>query len=92
MKPLQTGQTWHLAPVAEQVTAYDQAHFLTYARILDADADGIGWASGARIILGRDVDADPEAALACWDSHVKRAHWIANAGFSQILNQSIFNE
>lgn len=65
-----------LAPSASALTAYDRAHFLTYARLLDAERDGIDWRVGARAILSRDADTPDEVAARCWESHIARAHAI----------------
>ena len=68
-----------IAPQGE-VTAYDRHYLLTYAELLDADADGLDWATGAASILGFVAPFDPEAARRCWDSHLARARWIIDEG------------
>ncbi|SMF81747.1 hypothetical protein SAMN06265365_1411 [Tistlia consotensis] len=48
------------APWADEITSYDEDHFITYLRLLDADAEGADWREAARIVLHRDPDAEPE--------------------------------
>lgn len=67
------------APADAIVTDYDRQHFPTYARI--ADASTRDWRQAARVILGRDAQADPEGAWACWSSHAERARWILSTGW-----------
>lgn len=76
------------APDEAAVTSYDARQFLTYARLLDAEAAGIDWREGAAIILECDVEGDPEAARLCWDSHVARAHWIVREGYAQLRDHA----
>lgn len=75
-------------PQEECVTDYDQRHFLTYARLIDADAGGFDWRTGAATILGLDLVRDELAARACWDSHMTRARWIATSGYALLLKEA----
>src|SRR3546814_5019205 len=61
-------------PWSERITKYDEAHFVTYLRLLDADAEGADWREVARLVLRRNPDADPAAARRCWEEHLARAH------------------
>lgn len=70
------------APVNDVLTDYDRSQTLTYARLLDAERAGYGWADAATEILLLDVEADTEAAERCWRSHLDRAHWFVDGGFS----------
>ena len=45
------------APEADDLTAYDREHLVTYLRLLDADAEGADWAEVARIVE-REPPAD----------------------------------
>ena len=54
-----------------QVTPYDWQNLPVYAELLDADASGMDWAEGARLILGLDVAAEGETARKCWESHLE---------------------
>jgi hypothetical protein len=69
---------------SDQITEYDRAHFLTYARILDAVRFGQPWQDAARTILGLDVDTDA-AAYRIWCAHVDRAGWIVTDGLAMIV-------
>jgi hypothetical protein len=37
-------------PQSAQLTAYDERHFATYLRLLDADEEGADWQEAVRII------------------------------------------
>lgn len=64
------------APSGSSLTIYDREHFLTYARILDADRDRMDWRAGVRTILDCDPAVDLERARRCWESHLERARAI----------------
>lgn len=70
------------APSESVVTDYDRAHFLTYARLLDAADESADWRESARTILGCDGAADDESVRRCWDSHLARARWIIGEGLA----------
>ena len=70
---------------SDEVTAYDQDHLITYARLLDAEADKARWQEAARIILRQDPEAQPERALRCWKSHLARANWFATTGYRRLV-------
>jgi len=65
---------------SEVITLYDRQHFMTYARLLSAEREGINWRDGVREILRQDPDKDPRQARICWESHLERARWIATEG------------
>lgn len=71
-----------LAPADPQITPYDQAHFLTYARLLDADREKADWGIVAATVLEQDVANDLKAARMCYDSHLARAYWVTAAGLT----------
>ncbi|WP_316224439.1 MULTISPECIES: DUF2285 domain-containing protein [unclassified Bradyrhizobium] len=75
-----------LAPTEPQVTLYDEAHFVTYLRLLDAEADSADWTEVARIVLHRDPAA--ERTRTCWQSHLSRAQWMTKTGYRKILEQA----
>jgi hypothetical protein len=75
-----------VAPVAAELTDYDQAHRITYLRLLDADAEGADWREVARIVLNLDPDAEPDRAHRIWESHLARAHWMTTAGYRHLLS------
>jgi hypothetical protein len=72
------------APSDEELTYYDRQHFLTYARLLDADKEGADWRLSADKILQRDVEDDPHGAELCYRSHLARARWVIGAGLDKI--------
>lgn len=67
------------------VSEYDRSHLMIYAELLDAEAHGVTWQQGASTILGLDVDAGPDAARLCWDSHLGRARWIIGEGLASAV-------
>lgn len=70
---------------ATEVTPYDEAHFITYLRVLDAAAENADWREVARIVLHRNPDAEPERSRRCWESHLSRAQWMTKTGYSHLL-------
>lgn len=70
------------APNATALTEYDLSHFLTYARLIDAERGGTHWCEAARDILLCAVERDPEGSLRCWESHLARAHWVVKGPVS----------
>jgi len=74
-----------LAPSGSEVTIYDEAHFFTYLRLLDAEEDGAEWTDVARDVLHRDPAYDVSRTLICWKSHLERARWMTRVGFRKIL-------
>lgn len=77
-----------LAPIEPDVTLYDEAHFVTYLRLLDAETDGADWEEVARIVLHRDPAIEQDRAKACWESHLARAQWMTKTGYRRILQQT----
>lgn len=67
-------------PWADEITSYDEDHFITYLRLLDAEAESADWREVARIVLHRDPDAEPHRARRCWETHLKRARWMTEQG------------
>ena len=64
------------APDGPDITLYDEAHFVTYLRLLDAERDGADWTEVARIVLHRDPDSEDARTRRCFDSHLPRAQWM----------------
>jgi hypothetical protein len=73
------------APTEATLTGYDQAHAVTYLRLLDAEADSADWRDVAREVLGCDPDTDPEGARRTYDSHLARARWMTTSGYRHLL-------
>jgi hypothetical protein len=76
------------APADDHITAYDERHFVTYLRLLDADAEGADWREAAQIIFGLDADEDAERAQAVHISHLERARWMTQHGYRHLLEKS----
>lgn len=75
------------APSAENITPYDEAHFITYARLLDAESQGADWREVTHIVLHRDFEIEPDRTRRCWETHLKRARWMRGQGAYRLLNQ-----
>lgn len=74
-----------LAPSESVLTGYDQAHAITYLRLLDADTEGADWREVARLVLGCDPDANTEFSRRTYDSHLERARWMTTNGYEHLL-------
>lgn len=77
------------APSGPDITAYDEQHYVTYLRLLDASRDGADWQEVAQIVLHRDPVADEARSWRCWESHLARAQWLSSAGYRRILEQAV---
>jgi hypothetical protein len=69
-----------LAPSDPALTVYDEEHFITYLRMLDADREGADWREVSRIVLHLDPDRDPYRARQAFKSHLSRARWLIEHG------------
>ena len=76
------------APMAGDLTGYDQEHLVTYLRLLDADAAGAEWTEVARIVLHIDASREPERARRAFQSHLARAKWMTEHGYRDLLRGS----
>lgn len=77
------------APSGPDITAYDEQHYVTYLRLLDANRDGADWHEVVRIVLHRDPVADEVRSRRCWESHLARAQWLSGSGYRRILEQAV---
>lgn len=77
------------APTGPDITIYDEQHFVTYLRLLDADAESAAWTEVARIVLHRDPAGDPARTQRCWESHLARVKWMTKTGYRRILEQAV---
>ncbi len=75
-------------PVSDSVTDYDEQHFVTYLRLLDAAADDADWREIAKLVFGIDPLADPQRAKSVHDAHLDRARWMAKSGYTQLLSRN----
>jgi len=72
-------------PVGDRVGAYDERHFVTYLRLLDAQAEGADWREVVQVVFGIDPALEPERAKKVHDSHLARARWMTEAGYRHLL-------
>jgi hypothetical protein len=72
-------------PWSEAITPYDEAHFVTYLRLLDATEDGASESEMARIVLGIDPVKEPGRAARALTSHLRRARWMTETGYRHLL-------
>jgi hypothetical protein len=72
------------APQSATLTRYDEQHFITYLRLLDAEQAGADWREVAKIVLHLDPALDEARAKRAWESHLARAHWLSENGYRQM--------
>ncbi len=72
-------------PWSNRMTEYDDRHFETYLRLLDADTEGLSKDDMARGILGIDSGAEPQRARKALESHLARARWMTTVGYRYLL-------
>lgn len=72
-------------PQTERVNAYDERHFVTYIRLLDANEEGADWREVVSVIFGLDPEREPERAKIVHDSHLARARWMTETGYRHLL-------
>ncbi|HEY5236901.1 MAG TPA: DUF2285 domain-containing protein [Rhizomicrobium sp.] len=76
------------APWTEKVNAYDYAQFKLYLRLLDAVFAEAPEAKICRILFGIDSEREPERARKCLDSHLKRARWMTQKGYLDLVRDT----
>ena len=74
-------------PWSDGLTDYDRKHFVVYLRLLDACTAGASDAEMSRIVLGIDSTKEPERAKSVLDSHLRRARWMTEHGYSHLLQK-----
>ncbi|AKM11077.1 MULTISPECIES: DNA -binding domain-containing protein [Erythrobacteraceae] len=72
-------------PQTRRVNPYDERHFVTYLRLLEADAEGAHWHEIVRVIFGLDPATDPERAWGIYETHLARARWMTEVGYRHLL-------
>jgi len=77
------------APSGPTITLYDEQHYVTYMRLLDASREGADWSEVARIVLHRDPVTEEARTRHCWESHLARAQWLSKGGYRRILEQAV---
>jgi hypothetical protein len=68
-----------------RVNSYDERHFVTYLRLLEADAEGADWCEIVAVIFGLDAGSEPDRARLVYDSHLARAKWMTEVGYRHLL-------
>lgn len=75
-------------PEGDVVTSYDERHFATYLRLLDAAAEATDWREVVRIVFQLDPELEPHRARLVYDTHLSRAQWMTEKGFRDLLRAS----
>ncbi|WP_253798402.1 DNA -binding domain-containing protein [Rhodovulum sp. P5] len=75
-------------PESDSLTEYDQAQLKLYARLLDAEADGATLSEIVLHLFGIDASQEPKRAQQVHESHLRRAHWIAQQGYRELLRKA----
>ena len=75
-------------PLSDTVTPYDERHFVTYLRLLDADDEGADWREAAQIIFELDAVVEPDRARLVHCSHLERARWMTTQGYRHLLDKA----
>ena len=76
------------APWSDKVNAYDYAQFKLYLRLLDAVAANATDANICRVLFDIDAEKEPERAQRCLQSHLKRARWMTQKGYRDLVTDS----
>lgn len=76
------------APAEDRITAYDECHFVTYLRILDAAEENTDWREVVGVVFGLDAAIEPDRARLVHDSHLARARWMTEQGYKHLLDKS----
>lgn len=72
-------------PASTHLTDYDRQHLKTYARLLDAAAEGADWREVAQVVLGLNPNLEPERAQRIHAAHLDRARWMTQVGHRDLL-------
>jgi hypothetical protein len=73
-------------PAEPNLIPYDRQHAITFARLLDAAAEGADWRELSRIVLKIDPDRNAEQARRAFD-HLARARWLSREGYRHLLRE-----
>lgn len=72
-------------PSTDTLTGYDEMHFGTYLRLLDAEAEGAEWDEAALLVLRIDPIRESARAHRAWETHLARAKWLAAHGYTHLI-------
>jgi hypothetical protein len=74
---------------SDDMTAYDEAHFKLYVRLLDAVNAGAKDEDMCKILLEIDANHEPERAQKRLQSHLNRARWYTEEGFRHLIANEV---
>lgn len=77
-------------PWTDDLTAYDEAHFTLYMRLLDAIAAGAAEPEICLELLKIDASQEPERAHRRFESHVRRARWFLADGARHLFDRDSY--
>jgi len=69
------------APSDDKLTEYDAQHRTLYLRLLDAERQKLNWEDVVQALFDIDPKRELGRARRVLESHLVRAHWIAENGF-----------
>lgn len=72
-------------PQEQRVTAYDERHFVTYLRLLEAARERADWREVVNVVFGLDPDREPARAQKVHETHLARARWMTQSGYRHLL-------
>ena len=75
------------APRSPVITAYDEAHFAIYLRLLDAKSKAASEDAMLDIILDAAPGMNRDKARRALLSHLKRALWMSDEGYRGLLGK-----
>lgn len=75
------------APRSPTITAYDEAHFAIYLRLLDAKSKAASEDAMLDIILDAAPGMNRDTARRALRSHLKRAVWMSDEGYRGLLGE-----
>jgi hypothetical protein len=75
------------APKSQRITAYDEAHFAIYLRLLDATSKAVSEEAMIDIILESSPRMSRDKARRALLSHLKRAIWMSGEGYRHLLGK-----
>ena len=75
-------------PWSETITAYDEGHLLVYLRLLKMTKADVSESIICREVLAIDPEREPDRARRAFDSHLKRARWMTERGFRELLKKN----
>ena len=77
------------APTDDAITDYDKMLFVTYLRLLDAEAAGpVPWEEVCRVVLRIDPAREPARARRAYDTHMARARWMTEVGWRHLMRMA----